>query len=67
MKKTIFNQEIHTLSAQELVNKLDELRRQLFELRLNKLTAHIKDYSQFNTLRKNIARVQTRIQQLDVQ
>lgn len=49
-------QQLAALSRQELVIKADQLRRELFGLRLNALTSHIKDVSQFKKLRKDIAR-----------
>ncbi len=49
-------QELDVTQANE---KLNELRSQLFTLRLNSLTSHVKDYSQFKKLRKAIARIMT--------
>lgn len=43
------------LNQQELNTKIDELRRECFTLKLNAATAHIKDYSQFKKLKRNIA------------
>jgi len=42
-----------------LATKLNELRRELFTVRLNAATAHVKDYSQYKKLRRNIARALT--------
>ncbi len=47
------------LKSSELQEKIEGLRRELFSLRLNASTAHVKDYSQFNKLRKSIARALT--------
>ena len=63
MKITKFKNDISSLSSESLVEKLDHLKRELFGLRLNATTSHLKDYSQFNKLRKNIARVITRLQE----
>ena len=49
-------EELKTLQQEELKGKVEEWRRELFGLRLNATTAHVKDYSQFKKLRKNIAR-----------
>ena len=51
--------EIKNMGEKELIVKLDALRRELFTVRLNTTTAHVKDYSQFKKARKNIARVLT--------
>jgi ribosomal protein L29 len=56
MKKTDINKELTGLSAIELKVKVIEWRRQLLSLRLNAATSHVKDFSQFNKLKKNIAR-----------
>jgi ribosomal protein L29 len=63
MKLTEFKDKIKQLSDADLKVKLEQLQRELFALRLNGLTAHVKDYSQFNKLRKNIARILTRMNQ----
>ena len=65
MKVTKFKEEVKKLSAQDLKEKLDALRRELFGLRLNSSTAHVKDYSQFNKLKKNIARVASYLRQTE--
>lgn len=49
-------QELKGMSESELREKVDNFRRELFGLRLNASTSHIKDYSQFKKLRKNVAR-----------
>ena len=59
MKMRDSKNEIKNMDAKELIVKLDTLRRELFTVRLNTATAHVKDYSQFNKARKNIARVLT--------
>jgi ribosomal protein L29 len=59
MKLTKFRDELKRLDAAELKVRLDATRRELFNIQLNATTAHVKDYSQFKKLRKNIARVLT--------
>ncbi len=59
MKKIKENEELRGLSAAELLEKLDGLRRMRFSLQLNSATAHVKDYSQFKKIKKSIARVLT--------
>jgi ribosomal protein L29 len=53
------NDEFKNIKSQDLKLKIEQLRQELFTLRLNASTAHIKDYSQFQKLRKNIARALT--------
>lgn len=52
-------QEITQLSANDLSLALGETRRAIFGLRLNAATTHLKDYSQYKKLRKQIARILT--------
>ena len=59
MKVTKFKDELKQLDAAELKVKLDAVRRELFNIQLNATTAHVKDYSQFKKLKKDVARVLT--------
>ncbi len=59
MKVTKFKEELKNLPAQQLQEKLEELRRELFSLRLSTQTAHVKNHAKFKELRKNIARILT--------
>lgn len=61
MKITKFKEEITGLTPEQLLQKSHELRKELFSLGLNATTSHVKDYSQFKKLRKNIARVSTEL------
>jgi len=61
MKITKFKEELRQLNLDKLHEKLDGIRKELFGVRLNSATAHIKDYSQFKVLRKQIARILTTI------
>lgn len=65
MKITKIKEEFRQSSIQELQEKLDNLRRDLFGLRLNSSTSHVKDYSQFKKLRKNIAQASTYLEQAE--
>ncbi len=55
MKHNII-QELRAMSLEELQQQVEDLRRALFSLRLSATTSHIKDFSQFKKLRRNIAR-----------
>lgn len=59
MKRTALKQEFAEMNAQELGEKLDALRRDLFGLTLNSSAAHVQDYSQFKKIKKNIAQGMT--------
>lgn len=59
MKVDKFKQELEQMGSADLQAKLDNVRRELFSLRLNASTAHIKDYSLFRKLRKDVARILT--------
>jgi large subunit ribosomal protein L29 len=51
------------LSVEQLKEKLENSRRELFSLRLTAATSHVKDNSQFRKLRKEIARILTCLRQ----
>ncbi len=63
MKVDKFKDELAHMSEAELHGKLEGMQRELFSLRLNASTAHIKDYSLFKKLRKDIARMSTVLRQ----
>jgi ribosomal protein L29 len=56
-------QEINQLTIPQLKEKIEETRRSLFALRLNAVTATVKDYSQFRKMRTLIARMMTSLNQ----
>lgn len=55
MKHNI-TENLRAMAPQELEQHIEDLRRALFSLRLSAATSHIKDFSQFKKLRRNIAR-----------
>lgn len=57
------NLELNKLNVLELKERLDQLKRAQFGLRLNLLTSHVKDFSQFKKIRREIARIHTFIKQ----
>jgi len=59
MKELEFAQGLGKLSVEDLRGRLEGARRDLFGLRLNAATSHIKDYSQYKKLRREIARILT--------
>jgi len=65
MKITKLKEELRKATGEQLTETLGELRKQLFTLRVNATTAHVKDYSQFQKLRRGIARVLTEMRMRD--
>lgn len=59
--------ELKDMTVAELAVKSRDLRQELFNLRLQKATAQLEKPSRLRTLRKDIARVETRISQLRLQ
>ena len=59
MKVAKEREQLNGLSEKELLGKVASYKRELFSLRVNSMTAHIKDYSQFKKLRKSVARALT--------
>lgn len=62
MKVDAFKDELKNMDVQQLREKLEQLRGQLFTLKLNARTSHVKNHAEFDQLRRNIARVLTFIQ-----
>ena len=56
--------ELKDLTSVELTAKSRDLRRELFNLRLQQASAQLEKPARLRTLRRDIARVETRISQL---
>ncbi|HXG46317.1 MAG TPA: 50S ribosomal protein L29 [Methylomirabilota bacterium] len=56
--------EIKDLTVVELAAKSRDLRQELFNLRLQKASSRLEKPAQLRNLRRDIARVETRISQL---
>lgn len=59
-----FNKQISELSDSELALKANELRRQLFDARLQKSTSRLEKTHVIGEIKKNIARCETRRSQV---
>jgi len=59
MKIAKEREQLKVLSEKDLQEKANGLKRELFSIRLNSMTAHVKDYSQFKKLRRSVARALT--------
>jgi len=60
-------EEIREMSSEELRRKLEELQRELFNLRFRHVTRELKDTSQLRKVRKDIARVKTILRERELQ
>jgi large subunit ribosomal protein L29 len=56
--------ELKDLTPQELTAKSRDLRQELFNLRLQKASAQLEKPARLRLLRRDIARIETRISQL---
>ena len=59
MKVNEVVKELRTLSSEELVAKIKESKKELFDLRLKQSTGSLEKPSKIRELRKNVARMQT--------
>lgn len=62
MKKS-YKEQLKQETLQGLQTRLDSARRELFKLKINVATAHVKDYSQFKKNKRAIARILTFLRQ----
>lgn len=59
MKVNEVVKELRALSDEELVAKIKESKKELFDLRLKQSTGSLEKPSKIRELRKNVARMQT--------
>jgi large subunit ribosomal protein L29 len=59
MKVNEVVKELRALSNEELVAKIKESKKELFDLRLKQSTGSLEKPSKIRELRKNVARMQT--------
>jgi len=55
--------EIRALNTEEIANKLESAREELFKLRFRFKTGQLTDYSRLKVARQTIARLQTVLRQ----
>ena len=55
------NKEINKLSNDELENKLDKLKKDLFNMRFKKTSGPLEDTSKFPQTKKDIAKILTKL------
>ena len=58
-------EEVRKLAAEEIRTKLADSREELMKLRFQQVTGQLTDTSHLRTLRRNIARMETILRQLD--
>ena len=58
------NSEIKEMSAEQLQSKVGELSQELFNLRLQKSISQLQDTAKLGKVKRDRARVQTRITEL---
>ena len=55
------NKEINKLSNDELKNKVNSLKKDLFNIRFRKINGQIEDTSKISQLKKDLAKVTTKL------
>ena len=55
------NKEINKLSNDELENKINKLKKDLFNIRFKKTNGPLEDTSKFSKLKKEVAKALTKI------
>ena len=66
MKIKKVNEELRQLSLEQLLERRENMQRELFSLRLSSATSQIKDYSVFKRLKRDIARIYTCIREREL-
>ena len=55
------NKEISKLSTDELANKLNKLKKDLFNMRFKKTNGPLEDTSKFSQVKKDVAKIFTKL------
>ena len=55
------SKEVNKLSADELTNKINSLKKDLFNFRFRKINGQIEDTSKVSQIKKNVARLLTKL------
>ena len=59
-------QDIRNTETQELLNKVEEYKKELFGLRFQQATGQLENTASIRTVRKNIARIKTIIREREL-
>ena len=57
------NKEIKKLTSDELKNKINSIKKDLFNIRFKKINGQLEDTSQVSRFKKNVAKLLTKINQ----
>ena len=57
------NKEINKLTSDELKNKINSIKKDLFNIRFKKINGQLEDTSQVSRFKKNVAKLLTKINQ----
>ena len=57
------NKEINKLSNDELKNKLNKIKKDLFNMRFKKTNGPLEDTSKFSELKRDVAQILTKLNQ----
>tara|TARA_B100001245_G_C22757345_1_gene366571 strand:+ start:264 stop:449 length:186 start_codon:yes stop_codon:yes gene_type:complete len=55
------NKEINKLSKDELKNKVNSLKKDLFNFRFRKVNSQIEDTAKISTIKKDVAKLLTKL------
>ena len=55
------SKEVNKLSADELTNKINSLKKDLFNFRFRKINGQIEDTSKVSQLRRDVAKILTKL------
>ena len=55
------NKEINKLSSDELKNKLNKVKKDLFNMRFKKTNGPLEDTSKFSELKRDVAQILTKL------
>ena len=59
-------QEIREIETQELLNKVEEFKKELFELRFQQATGQLENTARVRQVRKTIAKIKTVIREREL-
>lgn len=59
-------QDIRNIETQELLNKVEEYKKELFSLRFQQATGQLENTARMRTVRKNIAKIKTIIREREL-
>ena len=55
------NKEVIKLSKDELTNKINSLKKDLFNFRFRKINGQVEDTSKISQIRKDVAKISTKL------